>query len=157
MRRLANGLPEIGSLSGKSRLLSTFQSSWVISRKELEVAKLCGEMMFVALKAMHHLKCDVYMWIDSQIVLVDYQLDKLIASFYNLYLLEKHFAHLCTFVAFVIAKAKKVKFVSPVWNANYLNQAFRKTIKYVQSHCFGPAMTFLNQGTPDDFEAIVIK
>ena len=84
-------------------------------------------------------------------------LDKLIASSHNLYALKKHFAYLCAIVAFVIAKTKKVKFVSPVWIASYLNQAFNKAIKYVQLQCFVPVMTFLSQGTPDDFEAIVHK
>ena len=72
-------------------------------------------------------------------------------------MLKKHFAYLCTFVAFVIAKTNKVEFVSPIWNASYLNQAFNKTIKYVQSQCFGPVMTSLSQGTPDNFETIVHK
>ena len=41
-------------------------------------------------------------------------LDKLTAPSHNLYALKKHFAYLCTFVAFVIARAKKVEFVLPV-------------------------------------------
>ena len=84
-------------------------------------------------------------------------LDKFIASSRNLYALKKCFAYFSTLVAFVIAKTKKVDFVSPVWNASYLNQAFSTAIKYVQSQCLGPAMTSLSKGTPDDFEAIVHK
>ena len=84
-------------------------------------------------------------------------LDKLIASSHNLYALKKHFAYLYAFVAFVLAKTKKVEFVLPVWNASYLNQAFNKAIKYIQSQCFGPVMTSLSQGTPDNFKAIVHK
>ena len=57
----------------------------------------------------------------------EHSLDKLITSSHSLYALKKYFTYLCTFVAFVIAKAKKVKFASPVWNARYLNQAFSKT------------------------------
>ena len=34
-------------------------------------------------------------------------LDKLIASSHNLYVLKKHFAYLCAFVAFLIAKTRK--------------------------------------------------
>ena len=34
---------------------------WVISHKELKAAKLCSEMMLIALKVLHHLKCTVCM------------------------------------------------------------------------------------------------
>ena len=63
----------------------------------------------------------------------EHSLNNLIASSHKLYALKKHLTYLYTFDAFVIAMAKKVEFVSPVWNASYLNQAFSKTIKYVQS------------------------
>ena len=44
----------------------------------------------------------------------EHSLDNLIASSHKLYALKKHLYYLYTFDAFVIAKAKKVKFVSPV-------------------------------------------
>ena len=87
----------------------------------------------------------------------EHSLDKLIASSHKLYAFKKHFVCLCTFVAYVVAKTKKFKFVSPVWNASCLNQAFSKAIRYVQLQCIGLAVTSLSQGTPDDFEAIVYK
>ena len=71
----------------------------------------------------------------------EHALDKLIAYSHNFCALKKHFSYLCTFVAFVIARAKKVEFISPVRNASYLNQAFSKAIKYAQPYCFGLAMT----------------
>ena len=43
----------------------------------------------------------------------EHSLDKLIASSHKLYALKKRVADLGTFVAFVIAKAKIVEFVSP--------------------------------------------
>ena len=61
LRRLAYGLSKVGFLVEKSRLVSTCQNGWVISLKELEAAKLCSEMMLKSLKALHHLKCSVYM------------------------------------------------------------------------------------------------
>ena len=67
MRRVS--LFEVGFLVGKSRPVSTCQYGWIISSKELEAAKLCSEMMIVSLKALHHLKCSVYRWTDSQVVL----------------------------------------------------------------------------------------
>ena len=65
LRRLAYGLSEVG----KSKLVSTCQNGWVISCKDLEAAKFYSEMMLLSLKALHHLKCSVYMWTDSQVVL----------------------------------------------------------------------------------------
>ena len=69
LHRLAYDLSEVGFLVEKSRLVSTCQNGWVISRKELAAAKLCSEMMLVSLKAVHHLKCSVYRWTDSQALL----------------------------------------------------------------------------------------
>ena len=59
--RQAYGLSEVGFLVGKARLVSTSQNGWIISRKELEAAKLCSEMILVSLKALYHLNCSVYM------------------------------------------------------------------------------------------------
>ena len=45
LRRLVDGKPEVSLILGKSRLVLTHQSNWVISRKELEAAKFCSELM----------------------------------------------------------------------------------------------------------------
>ena len=60
--------PKLNFLVGKCRLDSTCQSCWVIFGKELEAAKLCIEIIFVALKNLRHLKCSVYIRTDSQVV-----------------------------------------------------------------------------------------
>ena len=76
---------------------------------------------------------------------------------HNLYALKKQFANLCAFAICVIAKDKKVEFVLLVWNTSYLNLAFNRAIKYVQSQCFGVAITALSGGILDDFEAMLYK
>ena len=45
LRCLVDGKPKVGFLLGKSRLVLTHQANWVISRKELEAAKICSELM----------------------------------------------------------------------------------------------------------------
>ena len=54
---------------GKSRLVLTQQTNWVISRKELEAAKMVTDLMLMALEALRHLNCSIHFWTDSQVVL----------------------------------------------------------------------------------------
>ena len=48
LRCLVEGKPIINFVLGKSKLVLTHQISWVISRKELEAAKLCCELTLLA-------------------------------------------------------------------------------------------------------------
>ena len=61
------GKSKVSFLLGKSRVVLTHQSNWVISRKELEAAKLCSELVLRASEALQHLHCDTYLWTDSQV------------------------------------------------------------------------------------------
>ena len=63
------GKAQVSFLMGKSRLVLTNQSNWVISRKELEAAKICSELMLLAERALHHLPLNIHFWTDSQVVL----------------------------------------------------------------------------------------
>ena len=54
---------------GKSRLVLSNQSNWVISRKELEAAQICSELKLRASKALHRYRCSIHFWTDSQVVL----------------------------------------------------------------------------------------
>ena len=81
----------------------------------------------------------------------DNGLDKLIATSRNLYTLKKRFAYLVSFAQFIVAKIKKTAFVKPVLNAQYLDSAYLKAVKYVQQRCFGAAI----DSFPDDFDAIL--
>ena len=56
-------------LLGRSRLVLTYQANWVISRKELEAAKLCSDLMVLAKGAIRHLDCSIHFWTDSKVVL----------------------------------------------------------------------------------------
>ena len=84
-----------------------------------------------------------------------YDLDKLIDSASSLYILKKRLAYLVAFTQFVVGKAKGIKFIKPDLNVTYLDFAFIKAVKYVQSQSFGAAMHVLSVGSPDDFEAFI--
>ena len=45
------------------------QKNWVISRKELEAAKLSSELMLSIVKSLSHLSCSLHFWTDSQVAL----------------------------------------------------------------------------------------
>ena len=45
------------------------QANWVISRKELEAARLCLKLMHSVSVALQHLGCNLNFWSDSQVVL----------------------------------------------------------------------------------------
>ena len=68
LRRIVNGHVSLSFILGKSRVVLQHQSNWVISRKELEAAKLCSELMLVARKALRNLSCCFKFWTDSQVV-----------------------------------------------------------------------------------------
>ena len=80
-----------------------------------------------------------------------YGLDRLIDSAGSLYILKKRLAYLVAFTEFVVDKAKGIKFIKPDLNVTYLDLAFIKTVKYVQSRSFGAAIHVLSVGSPDDF------
>ena len=69
MRRIVNGCATLSFISDRSRVVLDHRSNWVISRKELETAKICSDLMLQALKALEDLSCTVKFWTDSQVVL----------------------------------------------------------------------------------------
>lgn len=69
LRRIANDKSDVSFLLGKSRLVLTNQTNWVISRKELEAAKICSELMLLVSNALHSLQHTIHFWSDSQVVL----------------------------------------------------------------------------------------
>ena len=54
---------------GKCRVVLTSQANWIISRKELEAAKICSELMLQVENALSHLNCSKHFWTDSKVVL----------------------------------------------------------------------------------------
>ena len=64
----ANG-SHINFVIGKSKPVLTHQKGWVISRKELEAAKLLSELVLNTSKALLDLNCSIHCWTDSQVVL----------------------------------------------------------------------------------------
>ena len=56
-------------LMGKSRVVLTSQSGWVISRKELETARMSSELMLQAEKALERFNCNKFFWTDFRVVL----------------------------------------------------------------------------------------
>ena len=69
LRRVVGDQSSVAFIQGKSRLVLSNQQSWVISRKELEAAKLCSELMLAVSKSLDHLSCSIHLWTDSQVVL----------------------------------------------------------------------------------------
>ena len=51
---------------GKSKVVLKNQGNWIISRKELEAAKLCSELMRNISDSLKYLGCSLYFWTDSQ-------------------------------------------------------------------------------------------
>ena len=68
--KAVNGEPQVAFGLGKSKLVLTqHQTTWVITRKELETVKLCCELTSQATAALSHLNCSVHLWTDSQMIL----------------------------------------------------------------------------------------
>ena len=249
LRQFVEGKAQVSFLMGKSRLVLSNQSNWMISRKELEAAKTCSELVLLAIKALHHLPVTIHIWTDSQVVLkwvinpdlhlarfikrrvdkillvsspdawrylhtavnpadvgtregsikrneaVDLwlhgpaflraeevepcspvtvrlitstesklfthepqELDQLVESSPNLYSLKKRIAYLTAFKEYFIAvKVKKKEFIKPVLDASYLDKAFINVVSYIQNVCFGSAVEFLKENSPDEFDVLLKK
>ena len=69
LRRVVNGRSCVAFIQGKTRVVLVNQTNWVISRKELEAAKMCAELMQTVSKSLQHLACSLHFWSDSQVVL----------------------------------------------------------------------------------------
>ena len=69
LRRVIGNRPSVAFIIGKSKLVLTHQENWVISRKELEAAKLCAELVMEVSKILKCLSCSFHFWTDSQVVL----------------------------------------------------------------------------------------
>ena len=64
-----NDRVEVKFMIGKCRVVLTSQANWIISRKELEAAKICNELMLQVENALSHLNCSKHFWTDSKVVL----------------------------------------------------------------------------------------
>ena len=49
--------------------MSANQTNWVISRKELEAARLCADLMLSVSRSLKYLDCRCHFWTDSQVSL----------------------------------------------------------------------------------------
>jgi len=65
---------------------------------------------------------------------------RLIEASGNRYTLKKRVAYLVAFTEYVVAKTKGHDFQKPELNASYLDCAFVKAVKYIQSVNFGAAI-----------------
>ena len=69
LRRLIGRRSNVAFVHGKSKLVLLSQTNWTISRKELEAARLCSELVFAVSKSLQHLSCSFHLWTDSQVAL----------------------------------------------------------------------------------------
>ena len=67
LRRVIGNRSSVAFIIGKSKLVLTHQANWVISRKELEAAKLCAEIVMQVSKILKCLSCSFHFWTDSQV------------------------------------------------------------------------------------------
>ena len=82
-RVVKNSCSFILFIQGKSKVVFCNQTNWVISRKELEAAKMCAELMLVVSNSLQYLNCSLHFWTDSQVILrwivnPDFHLPKLV-------------------------------------------------------------------------------
>ena len=68
LRRIVNDRAAVSFIFGKSRVVLSHQSNWVISREELKAAKLCSDLMLLAKSALKSFTCSSHFWTDSQVV-----------------------------------------------------------------------------------------
>ena len=69
LRRLIRRRSNVAFVHCKSKLVLLSQANWTISRKELEAARLCSELVFAVSPSLQHLSCSFHLWTDSQIAL----------------------------------------------------------------------------------------
>ena len=69
LRCLVIDKPSVSFVLGKSRVVLKQQANWIISRKELEAAKLCSDLMLQAKESLRHFNCSLHFWTDSRVVL----------------------------------------------------------------------------------------
>ena len=69
LRRIVEDRSDVGFLMGKSKVVLKNQVNWIISRKELEAAKLCADLMRDISDSLKYLGCSLYFWTDFQVVL----------------------------------------------------------------------------------------
>ena len=65
LRRVVNGRSSVAFVQAKSKVILVDQANWVISRKELEAARLCAELMMTVSTSLQHLSCSLHLWSDS--------------------------------------------------------------------------------------------
>ena len=69
LRQIVEDRCDVGFLMGKSKVVIKNQVNWIISRKELEAANLCAELMRNISDSLKYRGCSLYFWTDSQVVL----------------------------------------------------------------------------------------
>ena len=60
LRRVIGNRSSVTFIIGKSKLVLTHQANWIISRKELEAAKLCAELVMEVSKILKCLSCSFH-------------------------------------------------------------------------------------------------
>ena len=67
LRRIINGRLCVVFAQGKAKVVLVNQTTWVISRKELEAAEMCTKLMQDVSKLLQHLGCSLHFWLDSKV------------------------------------------------------------------------------------------
>ena len=64
LRRMVNGCSSVAFIQGKVKVVLVTQTNWVISRKELEAARMCSELMQSVSNSLQHLDCSLHLKMD---------------------------------------------------------------------------------------------
>ena len=59
------------------------------------------------------------------------------------------------FAQYFTAKSGRIELVKSIFNAEHLDQAFIKAMKYIQSQSFGAAIGVLSHGSHDNYETFL--
>ena len=69
LRRLVNQKFSVAVIQGKSKLVTANQKIWVISRKKLDAARLCADLMLSVSRSLQYLDYRCHFWTNSQVTL----------------------------------------------------------------------------------------
>ena len=65
LHRTSRGRSNVAFVQGKSKIITVNQVSWVISRKELEISRMCAMLMVAIRDSLRHLGCSIHFSSDS--------------------------------------------------------------------------------------------
>ena len=82
-------------------------------------------------------------------------LDRIIESAPDLYTLKERVAYMIAFKQYIVAKLQKLNLDKPKLDADYLDNAFKDVLIFVQKTHFGAAIKLLQEKSSDAYDLIL--